>query len=94
MKYSQILRETADRYLLDGTDIGIKFNVLSYSCIALVAHPEVRVMEHPIFGFLTKLGCNINSCSQFDEFASGEERQGARFLWLHFAALVAEDMGI
>ena len=93
MKYSQILRETADIYLPDGTD-SQRSIMLDFSCVAIVRHPEVRDMHHPIFTFLCDLGCNVVDGKQFNEFSLREKRQGARFLWLNFAALVAEDMGI
>lgn len=92
MRYSQILREVADNYLPDGKTSN-SFNFGSYSCIAIAKHPKVKTMEHPIFDFLSSLGLDINRCNQFNDFAYGTKRQGARFLWLHFAALVAEDMG-
>lgn len=93
MKYSQILRETADRYLPDGTYL-LRYTVQNFSCIALVRHPEVRGMNHAIFNFLSDLGCDVGDGKQFAKFSIGEERQDARFLWLDFAALVTEDMGI
>lgn len=39
-------------------------------------------------------GCEVNAENQFDEFPFGEERQGARFMWLEMLALIAEDEGL
>jgi hypothetical protein len=44
--------------------------------------------------FLVSLGVDCESIEQFDEFDPGMERQGARYLWLDFARLVAEEEGL
>ena len=44
--------------------------------------------------FIDSLGCSRRSLFEFNEFERGPERQGARYLWLKFAALVAESEGL
>ena len=44
--------------------------------------------------FAEKCGVNCHWTRQFDEFEYGEERQGARFMWLEMLALIAEDEGL
>jgi len=61
-----------------------------YSCVAasLICRSDnewTRTRD-----FLKDLGCPINSYGVFREFRAGQERQGARYLWLDFARLVAE----
>lgn len=46
--------------------------------------------HQPIWAYLGTLGVFINSLWEFEGF-SPEDIQGARFLWLDFAALVLED---
>jgi hypothetical protein len=43
---------------------------------------------------LVELGVDCSSMDQFAEFKQGETRQGARYLWLDFARLVAESEGV
>lgn len=49
--------------------------------------------DTPITNFLFDLGCRWNTTAMF-RFASGEERQGVRYMWLLLAMKVAEDEGI
>lgn len=44
--------------------------------------------------FLEQLGLSTNSCQAFDEFKGGAQRQEARYAWLMFAAMVAEEEGL
>ena len=43
---------------------------------------------------LKALGCNTRTIFEFNEFSNLDERQGARYLWLKFAALMAEEQGV
>lgn len=88
MKISEILRKAANEHLWDRTGrLGEKE---IYSCDAIAC---VGANSWEAIRFCQSLGLNSYSLSAFNEFESGPKRQGARFLWLHFAALVAEDMG-
>jgi hypothetical protein len=44
--------------------------------------------------FLEELGVNTGDLFEFIEFDAGEERQGARYLWLMFAYQVALSEGV
>jgi hypothetical protein len=99
MKISEILRLAANEYLAASRDDYFCTNKKRFSCDAV----EQAVRQAPdvslfvVYEFLQKLGVGIRSIREFREFESSyelitEEAQGARFLWLHFAALVAEDM--
>ena len=44
--------------------------------------------------FLKELGVDAGGLFEFSEFVSGEERQGARYLWLMFAYQVALSEGV
>jgi hypothetical protein len=44
--------------------------------------------------FLVALGVDNNSAREFDEFTWGPERQGARYAWLMFASMYAEELGL
>jgi len=103
MKISEILRKAADEHLksVDDYDEGrmrYSCNAVSNACSTLDRnHAEnfKRVMD-----FLIELGVDCGRTDnginpQFaNDFEAGPERQGARFLWLDFAALVAEDEGL
>lgn len=101
-KISKILREAADEYL---SPTGCEsLDCAKYSCDAVYnACYKYKVSPDAIYVnviyFLEELGVLAHYGDyhrpQFaDEFEAGPERQGARFLWLDFAALVAEDEGL
>lgn len=95
MKISETLRKAADEFMWSGWP-KIAGNKEIWSCHAIQTVEGVQIGLHsqsPATMFVKSLGCNPGSGDDFDEFPEGPERQGARFLWLHFAALVAEDMG-
>lgn len=50
--------------------------------------------SNPALSFLEELGCPIGSGYAFGDIPAGEISQGARYLWLDFARLVAEDEGL
>ena len=54
----------------------------------------VYYAENSCSQFLAELGVDCESIEQFDEFEPGEVRQGARYLWLDFARLVAVSEGL
>lgn len=95
MKVSDILRDAADKFLWDG--MYEPSPALTYSCDAVLggAMGDCDFSERRyVRAFLGDLGVDDYGHYEFDEFEEGEERQGARFLWLDFAALVAEDEGL
>jgi hypothetical protein len=55
--------------------------------------------ENTIVSFLTDLGLSPHpeddqDEGQFNEFVKGPERQAARYCWLKFAAMIAEEEGL
>ena len=96
-KIAKLLRRAANQHLWDGTEssLALRPGVDSFSCaavmLAVYACPDY---PGPVIGFLRELGVRTWATCEFSEFKPGAARQGARFLWLHFAALVAEEDGV
>ena len=92
-KMARILRDAANHYLWDGENYAPD-DQSAMSCLAVVdAAGDYEEFDWPkISNYLEEFGLNPDGTHEFCEFASGEERQGARFLWLHFAALVSEEL--
>lgn len=103
MKISKILHKAADKYLWDGFGSPPNEEAQNeiYSCLAIhkvliekqYANNFVSC-EKIVSDFLKKMGLRTYSNIEFAEFKNTEEAQGARYLWLKFAALVAEDEGL
>jgi hypothetical protein len=87
VKVSDVLWEAANKCLFDG-EVGV--SVYSCAAIAVCAH-ILKTPPHNTIWFLHNLGVVAYSMSEFNEFEAGEQRQGARYLWLMFAYLVALD---
>jgi hypothetical protein len=94
-RIADTLRRAADLYLSElecdyGDVDGRKY---AFSCDAVLAacgHKNCAELQEAR-AFMAELGCKTGSFVEFDEFSCGEERQGARYLWLMFAASVADD---
>jgi hypothetical protein len=96
MKLSEVLWIAANEQLWDGD---LRYDNLSeYSCgavSALISSPMIFSWTFTsTIKFLRELGVQSSCTKQFNEFDPGPERQGARYLWLDFARLVAEDEGL
>lgn len=102
---AEILHLAADKYLSVSWDEPEEPGMLRvyYSCHAIIAAASkvtgrriaaLSPMVKRINSGLRELGLNPDSCRQFDEFHTGEERQQARYNWLKFAALIAEEQGV
>lgn len=90
---AELLRKAANEHLWDGAG-ELPPGVDALSCFAVIlAEGADTGLYVATLAFLSRLGVNAWD-REFAEFEIGAERQGARFLWLHFAALVAEDGGI
>ena len=92
MKISERLHRAADERLWDGEApyFRVSQDVWRYSCDAIgVSNDAVKARN-----FVKNMGVCVASASEFDEFPTVAERQGARYLWLKFAALVAESEGL
>ena len=106
MKISEILHEAADKYLaVDTDDYNNDCSKHYFSCCAIEQVIEERygwtaVCNHPlhfrILDGLENMGLNTDSGTAFDKFKlkSKEEKQQARYGWLKFAALIAEEQGV
>ena len=96
MKISEILHEAADVYLWDGIEDDAWCS--EYSCCAVSdAVQALRVSgvcEKRIYRGLEEMGVNVTNVYQFNEFPFGEQRQAARYSWLKFAAMIAEEQGV
>ena len=88
MKISERLHRAADVYLSakdDETE-----STRYFSCDAVFFDSwDKKTAE-----FLYDIGLDNHGYHEFDEFRNGIKRQGARYLWLKFAALVAESEGL
>ena len=84
----------ANKYLWDGFSEFEDF-AWEFSCAATDESDRVLASLDPwdLEDFLESLGVDVGGETEFDEFEFGEVRQGARFLWLDFAALYAEELG-
>jgi hypothetical protein len=95
VKLSEIFWLAANEYLRDHG---------GYSCEAVEEAVAVMFEERPlhaedkflskIWDFLESLGLYIDSDVQFRVFTPGPERQGARYAWLMFASMYAEELGL
>ncbi len=50
----------------------------------------IRVIKYG----LCELGLKTSSLTEFSEFTYGRKQQGARYAWLKFCALLAEEQGV
>lgn len=94
MKISEVLHLAADKYLCTGRKSYNPYKP-SYSCIAIEnACIDYKVPSGKIQKGLRNMGLNTDSACAFNEFKSGKERQAARYSWLKFAAMIAEEQGV
>lgn len=81
---------------------GENFVGSNYTCDAVSAARQDAGIgpdryNNPVSDFLFKLGLPRDAEERFelfDQFASGSERQGVRYMWLLLAMHVADDEGI
>lgn len=96
MKISDVLWIAANEHLSEVDFSYLRSNSFgwnrNYSCSAVYQVGEE--FSSKTTAFLHELGVNINGFYEFDEFVPGEERQGARYLWLMFAYEVALSEGV
>lgn len=103
---ADILHEAADEWLacsLGDYDLGGK---TKYSCNAIVEALydtvyDIEPMYNRIMEGLENMGLDTESASVFIKLGYPdyswevfEETQGARYMWLKFAALIAEEQGV
>ena len=96
-EFAACLRLAANRCLWDGCGDYRKTEdfVWSYSCAAAEeSRDDLGLKLDIVEDFLAPLGVFVGRYTEFDEFPHGPIRQGARFLWLDFAALYAEELSL
>lgn len=101
MKISQVLHKAADKHLAHDYESYIhpSFDKERFSCcavdLAVGYNPD---LYHRILEGLTEMGCPTGSIYAFTgmdyDDDLDEETQGARYMWLKFAALMAEEQGV
>ena len=105
MKISEVLHLAAGKYLWDGVTADSHRGHAEYSCDAVgdaiyaqyrtyITSIEEQELLNDTYEHLQSLGVDSNKYDQFNEFEDNGQRQGARYLWLKFAALVAEEEGL
>lgn len=66
-----------------------------YSCDAVGGVCYTAKDQAEMMKFIDQLGCDCYSVHQFKEFPWGTpERQGARFLWLEWCALMCDEEAV
>lgn len=101
MKISEVLHKAADEHLaydylskIHSNRKGAVYKA-RYSCCAVIEAAGNRALCERIVVGLTEMGCPTESLEAFldmgyeDDFDM--ETQGARYIWLKFAALMAEE---
>jgi|OpeIllAssembly_1097287.scaffolds.fasta_scaffold01773_5 hypothetical protein len=102
---SKLLRRAANKHLWDGkhSEVWTKDSEVTdgkepYTCDSIyraaMANRSDWATYYAAMDFLRGLGCPTDSLRAFHEFTFGEERQGARYAWLMFAAAVAEEQNL
>lgn len=93
MSIADVLHRAADEFLWDGIAPVMSQD---YSCAALylATGPGWTYEYRVALAGLRNMGVDVGSYGEFDEFPEGPERQAARYMWLKFAALIAEEQGV
>ena len=94
---ADVLHYAADECLWEGEIILGLTNKRYFSCGAIIdALVSLKCWHHlnSIEEALVVLGLNIESTSAFSEFDTAIESQCARYNWLKFVALLAEEQGV
>lgn len=98
---ADVLHLAADMYLWDGnterykSNVGLKRDVHGYAVIAALREldmDELRAAE--VFNHLETISPDSMPNNVFDDLPCGAKRQAARYAWLKFAALIAEEQGV
>jgi hypothetical protein len=84
---AEVLHRAADRYL----EPVFAGEPTSYSCEAI--YEADAVLWPRICKGLSEMGLVPHSVTQFEDVPP-DERQAARYAWLKFAAMIAEEQGV
>jgi hypothetical protein len=89
---AEVLHRAADEFLWNGIrEPG--GNLREYSCGSAYASCGPSYYKKIKPG-LAAMGLDTDSYTEFDELPEGPKRQGARYAWLKFAAMIAEEQGV
>jgi hypothetical protein len=96
-KISEVLHLAADEFLADS----MWSNQAEFSCTAIRYALGLNfnfnyhgALLDKIETGLRNMGLSTDSLHAFSEFSPDYERQAARYNWLKFAALIAEEQGV
>lgn len=104
VKISEVLHLAADKYLASDYEEYIDTAKWRFSCCAVgsaidnLVHDVTynNTLRDNIQSNFESLGLESYTITAFEEFEKGivpEESQGARYLWLKFCAMLAEEQG-
>lgn len=109
VKISEVLHLAADKYLASDYVEYIDTDKSRFSCCAVEGVLDDLLVEEGIINIkqytnlwdtihegFENLGLDTGSLHAFEEFEKGEvteESQGARYAWLKFCAMLAEEQG-
>lgn len=102
MQISEVLHCAADNHLsIDFADV--RPRTWRYSCDTLrdaiqktypdASNVEQEALRWRIKDGMVELGLDPESLNAFEDIPQGVERQGARYSWLKFCAMLAEEQG-
>lgn len=101
---AEVLHRAADHWLaVDGDDYEKRSDSDRYSCCAVGAAVDElcgfnQAFEDQIYAGLEQMGLDTESGLVFRKLGYPDEMdhttQGARYAWLKFAALIAEEQGV
>jgi len=105
VKMSEVLHLAADKYLAEDCEYDWVLQD-KFSCIAIIMAVKELIPSQKIADSfynririgLEKMGIDTYRGSQFNEFGDyltiTKASQGARYTWLKFAAMIAEEQGV
>jgi hypothetical protein len=89
---AEVLHRAADEHLWDGS--GLYPIGSEYSCGAGYWASGTGRRWTMVRAGLRRMGLDVNSYTEFSDVPHGPERQAARYAWLKFAAMIAEEQGV
>ncbi len=96
---SEVLHDAADKYLAPNREVyWYNTHMEQFSCCTIVWAAGNDELEERTLKGLEEMGCPTGSATAFIRLgykdAIDEETQGVRYMWLKFAALMAEEQGV
>lgn len=92
---AEVLHLAADTFLWPGGVYCSTDDDNVFSCFAIErAAKHLQTRYGPIKIGLRRMGLCTDSANEFNEFPRGTKRQAARYAWLKFAAMIAEEQGV